>query len=141
MLKSENTDYTYILQGGGAKLSAFGDGFGLLDRLKSILYRYFEGAAQFRRSEDEVRVPEARHFSNIIHVIGTSFDMQRYRLCSLLSLYLRGKEKEVNRRKRKHANVPCISLTLNAKILFELSAQILSGLTIALRARSPDSLM
>ncbi len=37
---------------------------------------------------------------------------------------------------RKHS---CISLTLNAKILFELKAQILSRLTIALRARSPDS--
>ena len=46
----------------------------------------------------------------------------------------------MNRRKRKHANVPCISLTLNAKMLFELSAQILSRLTIALRARSPDSI-
>ena len=64
--------------------------------------------------------------------------MQSYRLCSFLSLYLRSKEKEMNQRKRKHANVPSISLTLNAKILFELPAQILSRLTIALRARSPD---
>ena len=46
MLKSENTDYTYILQGGGAKLSAFGDGFSLLGKLKSLLCRH---------SEDEVR--------------------------------------------------------------------------------------
>ena len=67
-------------------------------------------------------MPEARYFSDIIHVIGTSFDMQRYRLGSLLSLYLRGKEKEVNRRKRKHANIPCISLTLNAQTLFEQSS-------------------
>ena len=72
-----------------------------------------------------------RHFSPLLYrssnyyityVIGTSFDMQRYRSCSLLSLYLRGKEKEVNRRKRKHANVPCISLTLNAQTLFEQSS-------------------
>ena len=76
--------------------------------------------------------------SYIIYVIGI-FLMQKYHLCSFLSLYLRGKEKEMNQRKRKHANDPCISLTLNAKILFELKAQILSRLTIALCARSPDS--
>ena len=56
-----------------------------------------------------------------------------------ISFLLVARQKKRNRRKkRKHANVPCISLTLNAKMLFELSAQILSGLTIALRARSPD---
>ena len=56
-----------------------------------------------------------------------------------ISFLLVARQKKRNRRKkRKHANVPCISLTLNAKMLFELSAQILSRLTIALRARSPD---
>ena len=42
---------------------------------------------------------------------------------------------------REQYSLPWItSLTLNAKMLFELSAQILSGLTIALRARSPDAI-
>ena len=59
-----------------------------------------------------------------------------------ISFLLVARQKKRNRRKkRKHANVPCISLTLNAKMLFELSAQILSGLTIALRARSPDTIL
>ena len=54
MLKSENTNYTYILQGGGARLSAFGGYFSLLDRLKPLLCRHSEG---------EARVPEARHYN------------------------------------------------------------------------------
>ena len=55
MLKSENTNYTYILQGGGARLSAFGGYFSLLDRLKSLLCRYSKGTVQFSHSEDEIR--------------------------------------------------------------------------------------
>ena len=56
-----------------------------------------------------------------------------------ISFLLFARQKKRNRRKkRKLAKVPSISLTLNAKILFELPAQILSRLTIALRARSPD---
>ena len=43
MLKPENPDYTYILRGGGGRLSAFGDSFSLLDRLKSILYHHSKG--------------------------------------------------------------------------------------------------
>ena len=54
------------------------------------------------------------------------------------SLFARQRERNEPKKEkaRKHS---CISLTLNAKILFELSAQILSRLTIALCARSPDS--
>ena len=55
MLKSENSNYTDILQGGGARLSAFGGYFSLLDRLKSLLCRYSKGTVQFSHSEDEIR--------------------------------------------------------------------------------------
>ena len=63
-----------------------------------------------------------------------------YRNMSISFLLFARQKKRNRRKKRKHANVPCISLTLNAQMLFELSAQILSRLTITLRARSADSL-
>ena len=64
-----------------------------------------------------------------------------YRNMSISFLLVARQKKRNRRKKRKHANVPCISLTLNAQMLFELSAQILSRLTITLRARSPDTIL